>query len=351
MEKNLGEFAQTFTQGIWIGTGIFAALFFLRLYLVIKNRGSRKWITAAKGEWLVIALKFLFFLGLLAFLADIPVWFITVATFRPIASLMAQHAFIFVLVSIAVMEIILSFTVSESLLQQFIKRILFLLVSVFCSFAFILAAIIVPGTFVYPPIEKSVLLDLPVKGTWLAMHAGENKWVNYHSNYPPQAFGMDMVKLNEEGMFFTNNGADTSDHYAFGDSVFAPTAGIVFAMVDGLPNKIVHKGEDTISPAGNYIGIDLQNGKYLFLAHLMKGSISVQTGDTLSVGSYIGLCGNSGNTTFPHLHMHIQDKPTMNDTTALGQPFRFRSLERKRFVSFEHLENAYLNRNDQFKNK
>jgi hypothetical protein len=141
-------------------------------------------------------------LGLLAFLADIPVWFMAVAQFRPVAPNLPHMVFIGVLFWITLQELLLSFTVSKSLKEQFIKRILFFLVSVFCSTSFILAALIVPGTFIESPIEKSTIISSPVKGTWQAMHAGEQKWVNYHSNYPPQMFAIDMVKIGESGRFF-----------------------------------------------------------------------------------------------------------------------------------------------------
>lgn len=350
MEQNLGDFAKTYNQGIWIASFIFAALLVFRFVMVFKNKQTRKWIFSAGADWFVVAVKILFFFGLLAFLADVPVWFITVATFRPIAAALPQHIFLFVLISLAVQELILCFTVSDSLRLQFIKRILFTLVSIFCSFAFLLAAFIVPGTFAYPPAEDCVMLDLPVAGTWLAMHAGKEKWVNYHSNYPPQAYAIDMVKLNEEGNFFLNGGSVPADFLSYGDSVFAPIDGVVYNMADSFETQKVYHGEDTLNPAGNFIELELAGGKYLFLAHLQKGSIRVKKGDTVKSGMYLGNAGNSGNTTFPHLHMHIQNKPTINDTLALGQPFRFNKLERKRFFTFMEYQNTYLNRNDQFRN-
>jgi murein DD-endopeptidase MepM/ murein hydrolase activator NlpD len=62
-------------------------------------------------------------------------------------------------------------------------------------------------------------------------------------------------------------------------------------------------------PKGNYVIIDHGNGEYSFLAHLKKGSMVVAVGDSLKSGQFIGLCGNSGNSSEPHLHYHLQNKP------------------------------------------
>ena len=42
---------------------------------------------------------------------------------------------------------------------------------------------------------------------------------------------------------------------------------------------------------------------------LLNGSVAVEPGDSVSAGDRLGLCGNSGNTSEPHLHFHVQDKP------------------------------------------
>ncbi|OYU96301.1 MAG: hypothetical protein CFE21_07845 [Bacteroidetes bacterium B1(2017)] len=350
MESNLAQYYTTYMQGLWIVACIFFAIGISRLILVIKNKDSRSWISFKKHDWYILATKLVFFLGLLAFLADIPVWFITVAQFRPFAPTFPHAVLVFVLYYITIQELILSLTVSNELVVGFVKRMVFFLISIFCSASFILAALIVPGTYKYPAVDQCQMLDLPVKGTWLALDAGAEKWVNYQSNYPPQKYAMDMVKLNEDGRFFINNGTDSSDFNSFGDSVFSPSKGIVYSIADGFETQLIGKGIDSINPAGNHIVIELSANKYLFLAHLKKASILVKEGDTLQSGQFIALAGNSGNTSFPHLHMHIQDKPLFSDTLALGQPYRFNTLELKRFFGFNKQENAWILRNDRFRN-
>jgi murein DD-endopeptidase MepM/ murein hydrolase activator NlpD len=59
--------------------------------------------------------------------------------------------------------------------------------------------------------------------------------------------------------------------------------------------------------AGNHIVLDLGGGRYAFYAHFQPGSLKVKVGDRVTRGQVIGLVGNSGNSTEPHLHFHISD--------------------------------------------
>ncbi len=351
MTNSLAELSDTYTNGLIISAGIFFTLFVVRLYFVIKFRKKRKFIFNFKGEWFVFILKFIFALAMIAFLIDVPVWFFTISQFKAVVSPVLNGIFVTVLIAIAVQELILCFTVSEVLIKQFVKRIIFFLVSIFCFLSFGAACFIIPNTYVYPKTEDCVLLDLPVHGTWLAVHAGQEAWVNYHSAYPSQKFAIDMVKLNQDGKYFINQGIECSDFFAFGDSIFAPIGGMVENSASNFATQKVLLDGDTINIAGNFVEIAMNDSQFLFLEHLLSGSVQVKTGDTLKPGQWLGLAGNSGNTTWPHLHMHIQSKPIINDSNSIGLPFRFRKMNRKRWIGFKELSNDYLIRNDQFYSK
>jgi murein DD-endopeptidase MepM/ murein hydrolase activator NlpD len=51
----------------------------------------------------------------------------------------------------------------------------------------------------------------------------------------------------------------------------------------------------------------------------------VEPGDHVERGQRIARCGNSGNSTEPHLHFHVQDHP--NFFLGAGLPVRFRDVE------------------------
>ncbi|HEY0160965.1 MAG TPA: helix-turn-helix domain-containing protein [Thermoanaerobaculia bacterium] len=46
--------------------------------------------------------------------------------------------------------------------------------------------------------------------------------------------------------------------------------------------------------SGNWVSLDLGNGRYAFYAHLQPGSIRVKAGDRVRAGAILGLLGNSG---------------------------------------------------------
>jgi murein DD-endopeptidase MepM/ murein hydrolase activator NlpD len=75
---------------------------------------------------------------------------------------------------------------------------------------------------------------------------------------------------------------------------------------------------------GNHVTLDLGNGRYAVYAHMAPHSVAVHVGDQVKTGDKLGLLGNSGNTTGPHLHFQISDRPSTLDTTAL--PFVFESM-------------------------
>jgi len=86
-------------------------------------------------------------------------------------------------------------------------------------------------------------------------------------------------------------------------------------VVDGVKDN----APGTISPVyvpGNSVIIKTANNEYLFFAHFKQHSIKVLEGQQVTKGQFLGLCGNSGNSSEPHLHFHIQNAEDM--TTATG---------------------------------
>ncbi len=68
--------------------------------------------------------------------------------------------------------------------------------------------------------------------------------------------------------------------------------------------------------------IKSDTGYIVFLAHLKNNSIAVRQGQRVAQGERLGLVGNSGNSTAPHLHINLFDQ--MEDPfTAKVLPFVF----------------------------
>lgn len=65
--------------------------------------------------------------------------------------------------------------------------------------------------------------------------------------------------------------------------------------------------------------IDIGDGLYTLSGHMQKGSIRVKVGDRVRRGQSIGLVGNTGNSSAPHLHFHVMDGPS--PLTSNGRPY------------------------------
>ena len=62
----------------------------------------------------------------------------------------------------------------------------------------------------------------------------------------------------------------------------------------------------------------------MFFAHFKQHSIIVKQGQKVKSGELLGQCGNSGNSTEPHLHFHLQNVEDM--TIAVGAKCYFEKI-------------------------
>jgi len=199
-------------------------------------------------------------------------------------------------------------------------------------------------SYPFPKTSECVVLDLPVRGEWLAGHAGATTLTNNHYK---NRYAIDCLKIGPDGRFFKDAEEEVTDFYSYGEPVYAPADGKVTEVMDGLTSDVW--GEpDKENLGGNYVILDIGNGKYFYTAHLMKDKITVEKGQIIQAGDILGYIGNSGNTFFPHLHIHVQNKPTADPEGRTTYPFRFKTMHRKRLIFWRKISNAALIRNDRF---
>ena len=74
-------------------------------------------------------------------------------------------------------------------------------------------------------------------------------------------------------------------------------------------------------------------GPYVLLAHLRRGSVRVAPGDELVAGAPVGECGNSGNSTEPHVHLQVSD--SISGPSARGLPIAFRGDDARTWLPGE----------------
>jgi len=96
---------------------------------------------------------------------------------------------------------------------------------------------------------------------------------------------------------------------------------VIVTVVDGVKDNIPGKLNPIYLP-GNTVIIKTDNNEFLFFAHFIKNSIAVSEGQIVKQGDLLGLCGNSGNSSEPHLHFHIQNVEDMNEATGAKAYFK-----------------------------
>ncbi len=164
-------------------------------------------------------------------------------------------------------------------------------------------------------------LRLPVEGEWFTFWGGDSDRTNHHVRAPDQRHAYDLAVW-RDGATHAGTGAANTDYWAWGQPVVAPAAGQVVAAVDGIAdNQPLTGGVNTTDPAGNHVLLDVGHGEYVLLAHFQEGSVAVKAGDRVEAGQPLGLCGSSGNSSEPHLHVHLQDSPTALE--GFGLPLAF----------------------------
>lgn len=163
----------------------------------------------------------------------------------------------------------------------------------------------------------------------------------------PEEFAFDIVGLGDGTRSYSGSGTAFEDYHAYGADILAAADGRVVAVKADVaedPTTLRQPGEtveaygervgayqmqlvasDINSIAGNYIAIDHGNGEFSFYAHLKPGSITVKIGDVVKSGQAMAQLGSSGNSTEPHLHFQVCDRP--EPLACAGIPVNFANIE------------------------
>ncbi len=179
-------------------------------------------------------------------------------------------------------------------------------------------ALIAAVTGMTAPGEPAIDLACPLgTGSYLVVNGGNSLLLNSHletldtaARYMPwrgQSYGIDVVQLDAWGR--RSDGVlppEPARYRIFGQVVLAPCSGRVVSVANDRPDMPVPQPDpDRARLAGNHVLIDCQGAEVL-LAHLQRGSVVVAPGEQVTTAQRLGLVGNSGNTTEPHLHVSAQ---------------------------------------------
>jgi len=190
-----------------------------------------------------------------------------------------------------------------------------------------------------------VVLALPFRGTWLARNSPARRVPSHGTHLFASTYAMDFIAVKGRRTAPTRDWRTLlateppERFFAYGQAILAPAAARVASTHDGEVDHSARRSQLALVPyaltqaararagasalAGNHVILELTGGGgYVVLAHLRKGSIQVAPGALVAAGQVLADCGNSGNSTQPHLHIQVMDG--LNPMTAGGVPMSFR---------------------------
>lgn len=176
----------------------------------------------------------------------------------------------------------------------------------------------------------------PLRGAWIPANPFDNPYE--HRRMHSQEFGFDLIKVDKEMNLSSSSGRENESHIFYGEEVIAIADGVVVDTFEQLPDnpaagellpeedlgKVIMESGYLPVAAGNYVVIEHPEDECSFYAHLIPNSLKVKNGEKVKQGQVVGLLGNSGNSSAPHLHFQLMQGS--NPLTARGLPCKFTNL-------------------------
>ena len=193
--------------------------------------------------------------------------------------------------------------------------------------------------------QKPVVLDLPFRGRWLARRSPARRVPSHGTHLFGVTYAIDFVAVGPDGRPAPRTWRSAFSverpevFVGFGAPILAPVSGTVVETHDGEPDHEARRSQLTLVPymlgqaqrahagaaaiAGNHVVVALEGrGAFVLLAHLRRGTVRVAPGDTVVVADEVGACGNSGNSTQPHVHVQVTDSTDWPRAHGLPMVFR-----------------------------
>lgn len=196
------------------------------------------------------------------------------------------------------------------------------------------------------PVPEEVEVALPFTGRWLVQNSPARRVPSHGIDVFGQRYAVDFVGVDErhrtaaERDWRTFLATEPPERFVgFGRPLLAPASGTVVDVHDTEPDHDGRRSQLALVPyalgqarrlrqgpaalAGNYMTVSLPGGGgFVSLAHLRAGSIRVSPGEEVVAGQHLADCGNSGNSTQPHVHLQVTDSADL--FVARGVPLAFR---------------------------
>lgn len=189
--------------------------------------------------------------------------------------------------------------------------------------------------------SSPIILAYPFTGRWLVQNSPANRVPSHGTRLFATAYAIDFVPVTETGRTapFTLGSLlkpEPAERFpGFGRPILAPINGVVIAAHDSEPDHDAHRGlpsvryaltqqrraaKGWVALAGNHVLIE-RRGIVVALCHLRQNSVTVWPGQEVQIGDVLGACGNSGNSTEPHIHVQALDSPNIEHANAVRTTF------------------------------
>ncbi|WP_231445645.1 M23 family metallopeptidase [Brevibacterium zhoupengii] len=184
-------------------------------------------------------------------------------------------------------------------------------------------------------------MNYPFTGRWLVQNSPADRVPSHGTTLFATSYAIDFVPVDGSGRSAPLTVGSLlrpeppENFVGFGRPVLSPVAGTVVASHDTERDHRSYRGMSSIgyaltqkrraeagwpALAGNHVMIRCDGG-VVVLCHLQRRSIRVLIGEHVEIGKEIGLCGNSGNSTEPHVHVQAIDSVDIEYAAAVPITF------------------------------
>lgn len=174
--------------------------------------------------------------------------------------------------------------------------------------------------------------QLPFDDEWLVANGSFEKELSHSWSIPTQRYAYDFLIIDDDGNTSKGDKTVLESYFCYGKNILAPADGVVIEIGSKFSDSKTF-GDGTFDESvkdirGNYIVTKHAHGEFSFIGHIRPQSIMVEEGQRVKSGDIIARCGNSGNTTEPHIHFHLQDGVSM--FLSAGLPIEFVNISAKK---------------------